>query len=211
MFYKEHVSGSRNRWILLAAMAGFMAGAVVQSLPFTARAAAGADGHVAKVDPAAKAPVAEVMHCPLAFEGIHLLKEMPEVSKVAYHYCKPLGDDLAQCLLYDGTGPDARLIGVEYLVPESVFRNMPPEEQGYWHDHKYEVDAGLLRSLTQTGAEEKATLAKVRPMYGKTIHTWSSGKMYPRGPARLYWSVTGEEPFVLPRTSQPVPSSLNNR
>ena len=66
-------------WVLLAAIAGFAAGAVVQALPFTAFAAASADGHGAKVDPAAKAPVAEVMHCPLAFEGTHLLKEMPEV------------------------------------------------------------------------------------------------------------------------------------
>ena len=25
----------------------------------------------------------------------------------------------------------------------------------YWHDHKYEVDSGLLKSITQTGADEK--------------------------------------------------------
>ena len=74
------------------------------------------------------------------------------MSQVAYHYCKPMGDDLiAQCLLYDGTGPDARLIGVEYLVSDAVFEKMPAEEKAYWHDHKYEVDAGLLKSLTQIG------------------------------------------------------------
>ena len=77
---------------------------------------------------------------------------------------------------------------------------MPAEEKAYWHDHKYEVDAGLLKSLTQTGAEEKATLAKVRTLYGKIFHTWSTGKTYPQGPARLFWAVTGEEPFVLPAT-----------
>jgi hypothetical protein len=69
--------------------------------------------------------------------------------------------------------------------------------KGYWHDHKYEVDAGLIRSLTQTGDEEKATLAKVRTLYGKIYHTWTSGKAYPRGHARLYWSATGEEPFIV--------------
>jgi hypothetical protein len=208
---KELVTASRSVWVLLATMASFAAGAVVQSLPFTTLAAASADGHTVRVDKAAKAPVAEVMHCPLAFEGTHLLKEMPEVAQVAYHYCKPLGDDLAQCLLYDGTGPDARLIGVEYLVPDSVFRNMPPEEKVYWHDHKYEVDAGLLKSLIQTGAEEKATLAKVRTLYGKVFHTWSTGKSYPRGPARLFWAVTGEEPYVLPRAVQPAPSNPPDR
>ncbi len=150
-------------------------------------------------NPSVKAPVAEVMHCPLAFEGVHLLKDLPQVSQLAYHYCKPMGEDLiAQCLLYDGTGPDARLIGVEYLVSGEVFEKMPAEEQAYWHDHKYEVDAGLLKSLTQKGEEEKATLAKVRTMYGKIFHTWSTGRTYPQGPARLFWSVTGEDPFVLP-------------
>ena len=68
---------------------------------------------------------------------------------------------------------------------------MPAEEKAFWHDHKYEVDAGLIRSLTQSGDDEKATLAKVRTLWGKVFHTWVSGQTYPRGPARLFWSVTG--------------------
>jgi hypothetical protein len=191
-------SGSRKPAFALFAVAGFLAGAIFSGGPVWLLSRARADGHAANADRSAKAPVAEVMHCPLAFEGTHLLKEMPEVAQVAYHYCKPMGDELvAQCLLYDGTGPDARLIGVEYLVTSEVFEKMPPEEKVYWHDHKYEVDAGLLKSLTQSGEEEKATLAKVRTLYGKIFHTWSTGKTYPRGPARLFWTVTGEEPFVL--------------
>jgi hypothetical protein len=190
--------------ITLALLVGFAAGTARLSQPARLRADERSPEHG---QPAAgvKAPVAEVMHCPLAFAGVHLLKEMPEVSQVAYHYCKPMGDDLAQCLLYDGTGPDARLIGTEYLVPQKVYDAMPEEEKAYWHDHKYEVDAGRIRSLTQTGAEEKATLAKVRTLYGKIYHTWTSGKTYPRGPARLYWSATGEEPFVVhPKAERPV-------
>ena len=200
-FAKSH--GRSRPWVILAALAGFAAGAMVQHSPFPVLPAARADGH-GKSDPSVKAPIAEVLHCPLAFEGTHLLKEFPAVSQVAYHYCKPMGDELvAQCLLYDGTGPEARLIGVEYLVTAEVFEKMPPEEKAYWHDHKYEVDAGLLKSLTQSGAEEKATLAKVRTLYGKIFHTWSTGKTYPQGPARLFWAVTGEEPFVLPGRRNP--------
>jgi len=144
-----------------------------------------------------KAPIAEVLHCPLAFAGVHLLKEFPERSVIAYHYCKSLNDDINQCVLYDSTGPDAKLIGTEYLVTDAVYQKMPAEEKIFWHDHKYEVDAGLIRSLTQSGDEEKATLATVRTLWGKIFHTWVSGQTYPRGPARLFWSVTGEEPFVL--------------
>jgi len=183
----------------IACLASAALGAVVASaarpLPLWAddRPAA---GHQAPAG--VKAPIAEVLHCPLAFAGVHLLKELPERSAVAYHFCKSLNDDISQCVLYDGTGPDARLIGIEYLVTDAVYQKMPPEEQAYWHDHKYEVDAGLLRSLTQSGDDEKATLAKVRTLWGKVYHTWASGQSYPRGPARLFWSVTGVDPFVMP-------------
>jgi Protein of unknown function (DUF1264) len=201
-FARLATQGRHRPWVFLSTLAGFAVGALWHHLPFPLESAARADGH-GKPDPSVKAPVAEVLHCPLAFEGTHLLKEMPEVARVAYHYCKPMGDELvAQCLLYDGTGSDARLIGVEYLVSAAVYQKMPAEEKAYWHDHKYEVDAGLLKSLTQTGAEAKATLAKVRTLYGKIFHTWSTGKTYQRGPARLFWAATGEEPFVLSNRSE---------
>ncbi|HUY31979.1 MAG TPA: DUF1264 domain-containing protein [Pirellulales bacterium] len=146
----------------------------------------------------AKGPIAELMKCPLAFAGVHLMNDDPSEYRVAYHYCKTVHPDLNQCVLYDGTGPDARLIGIEYLVSDAVYQKMPEEEKIYWHDHKFEVDEGLLKSLTQSGDEQRQTLAQVRTMWGKVYHTWVDGKTYPRGPARLFWSVTGKEPFVLP-------------
>lgn len=144
-----------------------------------------------------KAPIQEILHCPLAFAGVHLLKDLPEHSQVAYHYCKPVNADVSQCVLYDGPGPDAKLIGIEYLVSDPLYKKMPPEERVYWHDHHNEVDSGLLKSLTQSGSEEEKTLAAVRPLWGKVFHTWATGKSYPAGPPRLFWAVTGEEPFVL--------------
>lgn len=198
-----------SRWpFALALAAAYIAGSTRLATPVRVHADDG-PGH-ASSPASVKAPIAEVLHCPLSFAGVHLLKEMPEVSQVAYHYCKPLNDDLSQCLLYDGTGPDARLLGVEYLVSQAVFNAMPPDEKVYWHDHKYEVDVGLIRSLTQTGDEEKATLAKVRTLYGKIYHIWNSGKSYPRGPARLYWSATGEEPFVLSPKAE-LPAELGGK
>jgi hypothetical protein len=179
---------------IMACVVGIVIGSIWTSFAHTS--AARADGHAAAA-PSVKAPLEEVLHCPLAFAGVHLLKEIPERSQVAYHYCKPVNGQLNQCVLYDGTGPDAKLIGVEYLVPDSVYQKMPAEEKQYWHDHVYEVDAGYIRSLTQTGEDEKKTLAVVKTLWGKVFHTWASGIDYPRGPARLYWSVTGEQPFVL--------------
>jgi hypothetical protein len=174
-------------------LAGVLAGVVLVRGPSSALAQR--DGHPDGI----KAPVAEVLHCPLAFAGVHLQKDSPANAQVAYHFCKPLNDDVSQCLLYDGTGPNARLIGVEYLVSDRVYRTMPEDERAYWHDHKYEVDAKLIRSLIQSGADEAGTLATVRTLWGKTYHTWVSGKTYPEGLPKLFWSVTGVGPLVLPQ------------
>lgn len=159
------------------------------------------DGHGPRAS-GVKAPLEEVIHCPLAFAGVHLQRDDPRQSRIAYHFCKPLNEHLNQCVLYDGTGPDARLIGIEYLVDDATYQAMPAAEKAYWHDHKHEVDVGLLKSLTQKGAEEKATLAKVRTLWGKVYHTWVEGEAYPSGPAKLFWSVTGEAPMTLPAGAQ---------
>ena len=63
----------------------------------------------------------------------------------------------------------------------------------------------MLRCLTQSGGEEGKTLAKIRTLWGKVYHTWVSGTDYPRGPARLFWSVTGEEPSSSRPTEAPAP------
>jgi hypothetical protein len=197
MIGRSSVCGWLARWArtALVLLVGAGIGLVAARRPPAALAQA---THGKPADSAdVKAPVTEVLHCPLAFAGVHLLKEFPETSRVAYHYCKPLNAKVNQCILYDGTGPDARLIGIEYLVTDDIYQAMPADEKPYWHDHKYEVDAGLIRSITQTGAEEKATLGVVRTLWGKVFHTWTSGVTYPSGPARLFWSVTGEEPFTL--------------
>jgi hypothetical protein len=193
----------RSAAVSIACVASALAGAILARGPGATHAQG--DGH--RPAPAGvKAPVAEVLHCPLAFAGVHLQKDRPAIAQAAIHFCKPLDDDVSQCLLYDGTGPDARLIGVEYLVSDDLYRKMSAEERAYWHDHEYEVDAGLLRSLTQSGEDEKATLAKVRTLHGKVFHTWVAGKTYPEGPAKLFWSVTGKEPFLAPAGAKAPPS-----
>jgi hypothetical protein len=199
--------------MVLACLGGMTAGALLttagRSSPARAEDAKGPHAGVA-ASPGEKAPIREVLHCPLSFAGVHLLKELPRYSQVAYHYCKPVNADLNQCVLYDGTGPEAKLIGIEYLVSDAVYRQMPTEEKVYWHDHKYEVDAGLLKSLTQSGEEEEKTMAAVRPLWGKVFHTWTAGKSYPVGPPKLFWSVTGEDPFTLDPAT-PLPAELEER
>lgn len=34
--------------------------------------------------------------------------------------------------------------GVEYIVSDRIFEDLPPEEQKLWHSHAYEVDVHNL-------------------------------------------------------------------
>lgn len=59
--------------------------------------------------------------------------------------------DVRQCLIYDSTKPNARLIGVEYMISPRLFDTLPPEEQKLWHTHEYEVKSGMLIMPTPPG------------------------------------------------------------
>lgn len=38
----------------------------------------------------------------------------------AHHYCNHRSHDFHQCVVYDSDEPNARLIGIEYIVTEKV-------------------------------------------------------------------------------------------
>ena len=47
-------------------------------------------------------------------------------------------------MLYDGPGPNARLIGIEYMISKRVYESLDPEERKLWHSHVFEVKSGML-------------------------------------------------------------------
>lgn len=52
--------------------------------------------------------------------------------------------DIRQCLIYDSPKPNARLIGVEYMVTPRLYETLPREERRLWHSHEFEVKSGML-------------------------------------------------------------------
>ncbi|KAJ7676926.1 hypothetical protein DFH06DRAFT_1428837, partial [Mycena polygramma] len=60
------------------------------------------------------------------------------------HYRSHLIEGVRQCILYDGPGPSARLIGVEYMVSPKVYETLSAEEQRLWHRLIFEVKRGKL-------------------------------------------------------------------
>jgi hypothetical protein len=154
--------------------------------------AAGAADHEAKKD-------ASPMTGPHAhFCGIHMAKKDPKFQIVTQHYCAAHTGDhtdaqMFQCVLFDGTGKNAKLLGVEYLISDAEYRKLPAEEKKYWHAHTYEVLGGGLVAPEMTAADEMGFMKAVLSMWGKAWHTWPDPKTsVPIGEPLLIWSLMGD-------------------
>ncbi|KZT29766.1 DUF1264-domain-containing protein [Neolentinus lepideus HHB14362 ss-1] len=119
----------------------------------------------------------------------------------AHHYCTHRTHDLHQCVIYDSDEPNAKLIGIEYVVSEKIFSSLPPEEKKYWHSHKYEVESGLLQIQAKgavpgvvTDVAEQPAMLELQKTYGKTIHTWAIDETpeLPLGPPNLMMAYTAD-------------------
>ena len=62
----------------------------------------------------------------------------------AHHYCNQVNEDFIQCVIHDGNGEDAKLIGIEYIISAKLFETLPEEERKFWHSHHYEIKSGQL-------------------------------------------------------------------
>lgn len=123
--------------------------------------------------------------------AFHVAKKDPGFAVEAHHYCSPVGDALHQCLIYDRRGANGKLIGIEYIVPDSVFRGFPAEEQKFWHPHSYEILAGQLIAPMMSPAEQDKMFEGLITSWGKTWHTWPDPRTdFPMGDALLMWSAT---------------------
>ena len=139
----------------------------------------------------AKAPVDKIA---MYLDGFHASKDDPNMQMEAHHYCNQVNEDFAQCVLFDGNTDEARLMGIEYIIAETLYNTLPTEEKAYWHPHNYEVLSGTLRMPGLPDAAEKEALKTKINSYGKTWHTWMTGihnhkaDPLPFGPPHLQWS-----------------------
>jgi len=152
-----------------------------------------ADDHGEKKDPHASPLSGAHAH----FCGIHMAKKDPKFQLVTQHYCTAHTehgtDDMFQCILFDKTGPNAKLLGVEYLVSDAVYRKLPPEEKKYWHPHTYEVLGGGLIAPGMKPDDEMKFMKMILTTWGKAWHTWPDpSTAVPIGEPLLIWSLMGD-------------------
>jgi hypothetical protein len=126
--------------------------------------------------------------------GFHPMKAHPQQQMEAHHFCRQVNEDFAQCVLFDGDGASANLNGIEYIISERLFAQLPAGERAYWHPHNAEILSGQLVAPGIPQVVEHVLMKSKINSYGKTWHTWHSrdgvqpGDALPLGPAMLAWS-----------------------
>src|SRR3954451_20018062 len=127
--------------------------------------------------------------------GLHCARHDPQMQMEANHFCRQVNQDFLQCLIFDGNTKDANLIGIEYIISERLFDGLPAEEQGSWHPHNFEILSGQLVAPGLPDVAERAFMKELMNSYGKTWHTWHTGRhdgepgdALPLGDAQLMWS-----------------------
>lgn len=125
-------------------------------------------------------------------DGVHFYNGDMGEQVEAHHYVTILSDDVMQAVVFDGTDANARLIGVEYIISEELFEQLPAEEKSLWHSHVYEVKSGLAVTPGLPVAAENALMKKLITTYGKTWHTWHThaDENVPLGIPALMMSLT---------------------
>ncbi|KAI5854015.1 hypothetical protein BZA05DRAFT_395407 [Tricharina praecox] len=135
--------------------------------------------------------------------AFHVYASDPSRAVEAQHYCAHVSSDVRQCIIYDSPLPNARLIGVEYMITPELYATLDSEERKLWHSHVFEVKSGMLimprpkGSLMPEMLWEKAETQEMREvvgLYGKTWHLWQvdRGDTLPLGRPMLMQSLLNE-------------------
>jgi hypothetical protein len=126
------------------------------------------------------------------FNGIHVAKDDSKFQMEAQHYCSPLKTGMFQCVLFDSTRADARILGIEYIISDDMYKTLPDGEKKFWHPHPFEVLGGGLIAPDMSPDQEQKFMGTIMNTWGKTFHIWGDTMtQIPLGEPRLMWAVTG--------------------
>ncbi len=137
--------------------------------------------------------------------GFHFYADDMGRQVEANHFCTHLSEDFHQCVIYDSNLSTAKLIGIEYIVSERVFKALPDEEKRLWHSHNHEVRSGELIAPGVPEVAGHAFMNDLVTTYGKTWHTWQIDRdpQFPMGIPQLMMGFTEDgqidEPMLRAR------------
>ena len=127
-------------------------------------------------------------------DGFHFYNGNINAQMEAHHYVSQLNEDVYQAIIFDGNEKDAKLMGVEYIITEKLFRTLDAEEKKLWHSHHHEVKSGTLIAPGIPELAEEELMEKLVSTYGKTIHTWHTDQLreLPTGSPMLMMGFTAD-------------------
>jgi hypothetical protein len=105
-------------------------------------------------------------------DGFHFYNGNINAQMEAHHYVNQLNEDVYQAIIFDGNEDQPKIMGVEYIITEKLFKTLSAEEKKLWHSHHYEVKSGTLIAPGIPEVAEHELMEKLVSTYGKTIHTW---------------------------------------
>ena len=110
---------------------------------------------------------------------LHITAKMHFPGKpemLAHHFCKQVAGGLIECQLYDSGAPDARLVGVETIVPAATYAKFSPAEKALWHYHRVEIPLVSAAVLDMSPEEAQKVVNSIVDTYGKIYLLWDPGK-----------------------------------
>jgi uncharacterized protein DUF1264 len=114
--------------------------------------------------------------------GLHMYADDMARQVEASHFCIHLRHDLHQCVIFDRNAPDARLIGIEYIISNERFRSLPEDEKGYG-------TATIARSNPAAWSPRASLIARTRilqrPRDGLPLRPATTSLTCPRQPPYL--------------------------
>ena len=91
---------------------------------------------------------------------------------IAHHWCRPAAGGITECQLYDSDAANARLVGVEVVVPTATWKTFSKSEQSLWHYHRVEIPKVSATLPGLSPAEAKKVTASLLETYGKVYLLW---------------------------------------
>ena len=112
-------------------------------------------------------------------DGFHFYSGDMKTQMEAHHYCSVVNEEINQCVIFDGNGKDAKIMGVEYIISKKLFDSLSADEKKLWHSHVHEVKSGQLVAPGIPQKAEHEFMEKMIGTYGKTWHTWHTDQKLP--------------------------------
>ena len=105
---------------------------------------------------------------------------------IAHHWCRPAGG-ITECQLYDSDNPNARLVGVEVVVPTATWKTYSQSERALWHYHRVEIPKVSATLPGMSPEQAKKVVASLLETYGKIYLLWDPSKLnQPMGQPWVY-------------------------